>query len=67
MPEKPPEGCWVLGLHQQPPRSRKCNLPKIPALSVAKETDRLAPSASLSEHEIQTRQRKGGESELGEG
>lgn len=65
MPEKPLERRWVLGLHRHPPRSRNYNLSEIPALSVAKETGRLAPSASLSEHEIQTRQRKEKEEQVG--
>lgn len=64
---KPPEWCWVLWLPGQRPRSRNYNLSKIPALSVAKETGRLAPSASLSEHKIQTRQRKGREERIGGG
>lgn len=66
MPERPPERCWILWLPGQRPRSRNLQS-KIPALSVAKETGRLAPSASLSEHEIQTRQRKGREERIGEG
>lgn len=65
--EKPQERCWILWLHGQRPRSRNYNLSKIPALSVAKETGRLAPSASLSEHKIQTRQRKGREERVGGG
>lgn len=67
MREKHLKRCWVLGLHGQPPRSRNYNLSEIPALFVAKETGRKAPSASLSELEIQIRQRKGGEERVGVG